>query len=80
MVLSLHVAMQHGPSLRPNTSDVRRMVSEDSVVLFARRPFLLIVWLTALAIGERLSDCRCHLRGDEHRRIRQVFQQIVEFL
>src|SRR5436853_6249684 len=29
-------------------------------------------------IDERLSDCRCHLEGDEHRRIRQVFQQIVE--
>ena len=29
-------------------------------------------------IDERLSDCRCHLGGDEHRRIRQIFRQIVE--
>ena len=31
------------------TPDVRRMASEDSAALFARRPFLLIVWLIALA-------------------------------
>ena len=50
------------------------------------RSFLLIVWLIALAAMNASRFVACHVTTDigssltEHRRIRQVFQQIVEFL
>ena len=53
---------------------------------FARRPFLLIVWLIALASMNASRIVASHLTTEigrsltEHRRIRQGFQQIVEFL
>ncbi len=82
---SLHVAMQLGPSLRPKhrTFDVWSLRIPTR---FTCRPFLLIVWLIALASMNASRLVACQVTTDigssltEHRRIRQVFQQIVEFL
>ncbi len=75
--LSLHVAMQMGPSLRPKhrTFDVWPLRIPPR---FRAPAFPADRLAHRFGIDERLSDCRCHLGGDEHRRIRQIFQQIVE--
>ena len=76
--LSLHVAMQMGPSLRPKhrTFDVWPLRIPPR---FRAPAFPADRLAHRFGFDERLSDCRCHLGGDEHRRIRQIFQQIVEF-
>ena len=75
--VSLHVAMQMGPSLRPKhrTFDVWPLRIPPR---FRAPAFPADRLAHRFGIDERLADCRCHLGGDEHRRIRQIFQQIVE--
>ena len=75
--VSLHVAVQMGPSLRPKhrTFDVWPLRIPPR---FRAPAFPADRLAHRFGIDERLSDCRCHLGGDEHRRIRQIFQQIVE--
>ena len=77
-IMSLHVAMQMGPSLRPKhrTFDVWPLRIPPR---FRAPAFPADRLAHRFGFDERLSDCRCHLGGDEHRRIRQIFQQIVEF-
>jgi hypothetical protein len=75
--VSLHVAVQMGPSLRPKhrTFDVWPLRIPPRL----RAPAFPADRLAhRFGIDERLSDYCCHLGGDEHRRIRQIFQQIVE--
>ena len=85
MVVSLHVAMQLGPSLRPKhrTFDVWSL----RIPTCFRAPAF-----PADCLAHRFGSMNAsrivasHLTTDigsaltEHRRIRQVFQQIVEFL
>ncbi len=84
MVLSLHVAVQHGPSLYPmsRTSDVWSL----RIPVRAGAPVFPADFLARRSGDEHLADCRSPFTADigrcmtEHPRILQVFQHLVGFL